>query len=62
MFKRSKKKNFNKVLIPRFEKSNDDRSLKKNWQMIKYKPDVVIFEVGVSVLPLKKKRFISSDK
>ena len=51
-----KKKNFNKVLIPRFEKSNDDRSLKKNWQMIKYKPDVVIFEGWcVGVTPQKKK-------
>ena len=51
-----KKKNFDKVLIPRFEKSNDDRSPKKNWQMIKYKPDVVIFEGWcVGVTPQKKK-------
>ena len=51
-----KKLKFKKMLIPKFDKSIDDRSPKKNWQIIHKKPDVVIFEgwcVGVS--PQKNK-------
>ena len=39
-----KKLKFKKVLIPKFDKSTDDRVSKKKWQKIKRKPDIVIFE------------------
>ena len=42
---------FKKLSIPRFDKSNDDRVPKKNWQKVKEKPNIVIFEgwcVGVT--------------
>ena len=38
------KKKFNTVKIPKFDKSIDDRLNKKNWQKIKKKPDIIIFE------------------
>jgi len=38
------KKNFKSVLIPRFDKSKDDRFPKKFWQKIKQKPKIIIFE------------------
>jgi len=38
------KKNFKTVLLPRFDKSRDDRFSKKYWQKIKKKPNVIIFE------------------
>ena len=37
-------KNFSPVLIPRFDKSNDNRMPQKNWIKIKKKPHVIIFE------------------
>ena len=46
-----KKVKFRKISIPRFDKSIDDRSPKKNWQKVTKKPDIVIFEgwcVGAS--------------
>ena len=43
MYKNLKKVNFEKLLIPKFDKSIDDR-LAKIWQKIQSKPDVVIFE------------------
>ena len=42
--KRLKKRNFKTVLIPRFDKSIDDRSKKSKWQKIKNPPDIIIFE------------------
>ena len=39
-----KKVKFRKISIPRFDKSIDDRSPKKNWQKVTKKPDIVIFE------------------
>ncbi len=57
--KKFKKKNFFKVLIPRFDKAIDDRLKKNKWQKIKFKPDIVIFEgwcVGAS--PQKNKDLI----
>ena len=42
--KRLRKKNFRKVMIPKFDKSIDNRLPKKKWQVIKKKPDVIIFE------------------
>ena len=57
--KNLKKKNFKKLVIPKFDKSNDDRASKKKWMNVNRKPNIVIFEgwcVGVS--PQKKKDLI----
>ncbi len=37
-------KKFKKLLIPKFDKSKDDRCKINKWQKIKKKPDIVIFE------------------
>ncbi len=42
--KNLKKKSFKKFLIPKFDKSMDDRCLKKKWIKVSKKPDLVIFE------------------
>jgi len=42
--KNLKKQKFKTVLIPKFDKSNDDRSHKNNWQRIKNPPHLIIFE------------------
>jgi len=42
--KRLKKRNFKTVLIPKFDKSIDDRFRKSKWQKIKNPPDIIIFE------------------
>ncbi len=58
--KNLKSKNFKKFLIPKFDKSIDDRLSKMFWQNIKTKPDIVIFEgwcVGAS--PQKNKDLIA---
>ncbi len=39
-----KKKSFSKTLIPKFDKSIDDRCKKNKWTKVLKKPDVVIFE------------------
>jgi len=42
---------FKKILIPRFDKSIDDRSSKNRWLKVKKKPNIVIFEgwcIGVT--------------
>ena len=39
-----KQKKFRTVLIPKFDKSKDDRLSKSKWQKIKIKPDIIIFE------------------
>jgi len=39
-----KKKSFSKTLIPKFDKSIDDRCKKNKWIKVLKKPDVVIFE------------------
>ena len=57
--KNLKKKRFKTLMIPKFDKSIDDRCLKSKWLRVKKKPNVVIFEgwcVGVS--PQKKKDLI----
>ena len=49
--KKLKNLNFKRTLIPKFDKSIDDRLSKNKWQKIKKKPDIVIFEgwcVGVT--------------
>ena len=54
--KNLKKKKFKKILIPRFDKSIDDRLKKKNWQKIDKRPEIVIFEGWcVGAKPQKKK-------
>lgn len=42
--KNIKKNSFNSFLIPRFDKSTDDRCLKNKWTKVKKKPNIVIFE------------------
>jgi D-glycerate 3-kinase len=42
--KNLKKKKFKKVIIPKFDKSIDDRFHKKRWLKVEKKPDIVIFE------------------
>ena len=39
-----KKKKFKSVLIPKFDKSKDDRFKKTKWQKIKKKPDIILLE------------------
>ena len=51
-----KNHNFRKVLIPRFDKSTDDRFKKKKWQKVIKKQDIVIFEGWcVGATPQKNK-------
>ena len=51
-----KNSKFEKILIPRFDKSIDDRVHLKKWQKVLKKPDIVIFEGWcVGVTPQKKK-------
>ena len=39
-----KKNNFKKMIIPKFDKSIDDRCTKNKWSKVKKKPNIVIFE------------------
>ncbi len=51
-----KKSKFTNHLIPKFDKSIDDRLPKKKWQKIRRKPDIVIFEGWcIGAFPQKKK-------
>ena len=43
-FRNLKKKVFKKILIPRFDKSIDDRSIRSKWTKVKKAPDIIIFE------------------
>ncbi len=43
-FKKAKNKKFKKLKLPNFNKAIDDRFPKKNWNNIKEKPDIIIFE------------------
>ena len=43
-FKKTKNKNFKKMILPSFNKAIDERFSKKYWYKIKQKPDVIIFE------------------
>ena len=57
--KKLRKKKFRKVLIPKFDKSIDNRLPKKKWQIIKKKPDIIIFEGWcVGATPQKNKDLI----
>ncbi len=56
-----KNSKFKKILIPRFDKSIDDRVHLKKWQKVLKKPDIVIFEGWcVGVTPQKKKDLLVS--
>ena len=55
-FKKLKNKKFKKLLIPKSDKSIDDRLPKKKWQKIKKKPNIIIFEGWcVGATPQKNK-------
>ena len=57
--KKIKKSNFSKILIPKFDKSIDDRLPKKKWQKVEKIQDIVIFEGWcVGVTPQKEKDLI----
>ena len=52
--KKLKRRKFKSFLIPKFDKSTDDRSKEKKWQKIKKVPDLVIFEGWcIGALPQK---------
>ena len=58
--KNLKKSKFKDLMIPKFDKSIDDRSSKKKWLKVKKKPNVVIFEGWcVGVRAQKKKDLIN---
>ena len=58
--KNLQKKKFRKFMIPKFDKSNDDRLPKNKWQKIKKKPNIIIFEGWcVGVTPQKKNDLIN---
>ena len=58
--KNLKKGKFKDLMIPKFDKSIDDRSSKKKWLKVKKKPNVVIFEGWcVGVRAQKKKDLIN---
>ncbi len=44
IIKKLKNKKFKKVIIPKFDKSKDDRFKRNFWQKITKKPDIIIFE------------------
>ena len=57
--KNLKKSKFNKIMIPKFDKSVDDRSSKNKWIKVNKKPHVIIFEGWcVGATPQKKKDLI----
>ena len=58
--KNLKKGKFKDLMIPKFDKSIDDRSSKKKWLKVKKKPNIVIFEGWcVGVRAQKKKDLIN---
>ena len=57
--KKFKKKKFKKLLVPKFDKSIDDRLKKKKWQKVLTKPHVIIFRVGVGATPQKNKDLLA---
>ena len=55
-----KNNKFKKIMIPKFDKSIDDRFSKKRWLKVKKKPNIVIFEGWcVGVTAQKKKDLIN---
>ena len=61
IIKRLKNKKFKKLMIPKFDKSKDDRFKVNFWQKISKKPDIVIFEGWcVGAKPQSKKNLMKS--
>ena len=59
--KNLKNDKFKKTMIPKFDKSSDNRSLKSKWVKVNKKPNIVIFEGWcVGVIPQKKKDLTNS--
>ena len=57
--KNLKKNKFKKMMVPKFDKSKDDRSPKSKWLAVKKKPNIVVFEGWcVGVAPQKKKDLV----
>jgi len=57
--KNLKKNKFKKMMVPKFDKSKDDRSPKSKWLAVKKKPNIVVFEGWcVGVAPKKKKDLV----
>ena len=57
--KNLKKKRFKKIIVPKFDKSKDDRTHKSKWLAVNRKPNIVIFEGWcVGVTSQKKKDLI----
>ena len=55
-----KKRKFKKIMIPKFDKSIDDRTPKNKWIKVSKRPNVVIFEGWcVGVTPQEKKDLIN---
>jgi len=54
--KNLKKNRFKKILVPKFDKSKDDRSPKSKWLAVKKKPNIVIFEGWCVGVASKKKK------
>ena len=58
--KNLKNKKFKKMMIPKFDKSIDDRTYKNKWKKVKKKPNIIIFEGWcVGVTSQKKKDLIN---
>ena len=58
--KKFKKKKFKKLLVPKFDKSIDDRLKKNKWQKVLTKPHIIIFEGWcVGATPQKNKDLLA---
>ena len=58
--KKLKKKKFKKLLVPKFDKSIDDRLKKNKWQKVLTKPQIIIFEGWcVGATPQKNKDLLA---
>jgi D-glycerate 3-kinase len=53
-----RKKNFKPLIIPRFDKSRDERFPKKKWQKIKKQPQIIIFEGWCVGAKAQEKKYI----
>ena len=56
--KQLKKKEFKSVLIPKFDKSIDNRLKKSKWIKVKKQPDIIIFEGWCVGAKNQKKNFL----
>ena len=59
----TKKKGFKTVLIPKFDKSKDDRAKKSEWVKVSQRPNIIIFEGWcVGAMHQKKQRIKKTNK